>query len=84
MEKGERVYIVPLREVKKTPRRKRAAKAIRYIRRFLKKHTKNENIVISNELNEEIWKDGIENIPNKVKVKVSIQEDGSLLATLGD
>ncbi len=84
MEKGERVYIIPLREVKKTPRKKRAAKAIRYIRRFLEKHTKNENIIISNELNEEIWKDGIENIPSKVKVKVSVQEDGSLLATLGD
>ncbi len=84
MEKGERVYIIPLREVKKTPRKKRAAKAIRYIRRFLEKHTKNENIIISNELNEEIWKNGIENIPSKVKVKVSVQEDGSLLATLGD
>ena len=84
MEKGERVYIIPLREVKKTPRKKRATKAIRYIRRFLEKHTKNENIIISNELNEEIWKDGIENIPSKVKVKVSVQEDGSLLATLGD
>ncbi|RLG55124.1 MAG: 50S ribosomal protein L31e [Candidatus Hydrothermarchaeota archaeon] len=84
MEKGERVYIIPLREVKKTPRRKRAAKAMRYIRRFLERHTKNENIIISNELNEEIWKNGIENIPSKVKVKVSVQEDGSLLATLGD
>ena len=84
MEKGERVYIIPLRKVKKTPRRKRAAKAMRYIRRFLERHTKNENIIISNELNEEIWKNGIENIPSKVKVKVSVQEDGSLLATLGD
>ncbi|RLG59266.1 MAG: 50S ribosomal protein L31e [Candidatus Hydrothermarchaeota archaeon] len=84
MEKGERVYIIPLREVKKTPRRKRAAKAMRYIRKFLERHTKNENIIISNELNEEIWKNGIENIPSKVKVKVSVQEDGSLLATLGD
>ena len=84
MENGERVYIIPLIEVKKTPRRKRAAKAMRYIRRFLERHTKNENIIISNELNEEIWKNGIENIPSKVKVKVSVQEDGSLLATLGD
>ena len=80
----ERIYIIPLRKVKETPRRKRAAKAVRYVKRFLEKHTKNENIIISNQLNEEIWKHGIENIPNKVKVKVSQQEDGSLLVTLAE
>ena len=80
----ERVYIIPLGEVGRAPRRKRAAKAIRYIRKFLARHTKRESIVISNELNEEIWKRGIENIPRKVRVKVLEQADGSLVATLAE
>lgn len=80
----ERIYIVPFREVKKTPRTKRAAKAVRYLKRFLKRHIKSDRILISNELNEEIWKCGIENIPNKLRVKVTKREDGSFIATLAE
>jgi large subunit ribosomal protein L31e len=78
----ERIYTIPLRDVKKTPRTKRAQKAIRYIRSFLQKHMKSEVVLISGELNEKIWERGIEHIPSKIRVKAEKQEDGTVVASL--
>jgi large subunit ribosomal protein L31e len=78
----ERIYTIPLRDVKKAPRTKRAQKAIIYIRSFLEKHMKSEDIVIDRELNEKIWERGIQKIPSKIRVKAEKQEDGSVVASL--
>ncbi|MFQ5800351.1 MAG: 50S ribosomal protein L31e [Candidatus Hydrothermarchaeales archaeon] len=78
----ERVYVIPLKEVKSGPRTKRAAKAIRYIRAFLQKHMKSEDVIIDSELNEKVWERGIEKIPQKIRVKAEKQEDGTVVASL--
>ncbi len=78
----ERIYTIPLRDVKKTPRTKRAGKAIRYIRGYLEKHMKSDDVIIDQGLNEKIWERGIENIPSKIRVKAEKQEDGSVIASL--
>jgi large subunit ribosomal protein L31e len=78
----ERIYTIPLRDVKKAPRTKRAQKAVRYIRSFLGKHMKSEDVIIDIELNEKIWERGIENIPSKIRVKAEKQDDGSVVASL--
>jgi large subunit ribosomal protein L31e len=78
----ERIYTIPLRDVKKTPRTKRAQKAVRYIRSFLQKHMKSEDVIIDGELNEKIWERGIEHIPSKIRVKAEKQEDGKVVASL--
>ncbi len=78
----ERIYTIPLRDVKQMPRTKRAQKAIRYIRTFLSKHMKSDNIVIDKELNEKIWERGIEHIPSKIRVKAEKEEDGRVVASL--
>ncbi len=65
----ERIYNVPLRrEFLKVPKYKRAKKAVVALRSFLVKHMKSENIVISKDVNEYIWDNGIENPPHHVKV----------------
>jgi large subunit ribosomal protein L31e len=78
----ERIYTIPLRDVKKTPRTKRAQKAIRYIRSYLQKHMKSEDVRIDGKLNEKIWERGIEGIPSKIRVKAEKQEDGTVIASL--
>jgi len=78
----ERIYTIPLRDVKNGPRTKRAQKAIRYIRSFLEKHMKSEDVIIDGALNEKIWERGIEHIPSKIRVKADKQDDGSVVATL--
>ena len=51
----ERIYTIPLRDVKRVPRQKRAAKSIRYIREFIEKHMKADDVIIDMGVNEKIW-----------------------------
>ncbi|MEE8401372.1 MAG: 50S ribosomal protein L31e [Candidatus Hydrothermarchaeaceae archaeon] len=78
----ERVLIIPLREVKKAPRTKRAQKAVKYIRGYVSKHMKSDDVKISDAVNKLIWERGIKKIPSKIEVKVSETEDGSVLVNL--
>ena len=78
----ERIYTISLMDVRSTPRTKRAQKATRYIRAFLQKHMKSEDVIIDSELNEKIWERGIEHIPQKIRVKAEKQEDGKVVASL--
>jgi len=78
----ERVYIIPLRDVKKAPRTIRSAKAIRIVREFLQRHMKSDDIKIAASVNEKIWERGIQKTPSKIKVKAVTEEDGSVSVTL--
>lgn len=78
----ERTYIIPLRRVKNVPRTKRAPRAIRFIREFLKKHMKSEDIILDSSINEKVWERGIQKIPPKIKIKAIKEEDGTVKAEL--
>ena len=78
----ERVYIIPLRDVKRVPRTIRSPKAIRLVREFLKKHMKSDDIKIDTSVNGKIWERGIQKVPPKIKVKAVKEEDGSVSFTL--
>lgn len=77
----EREYTVPLRRgFVKSPRHKRAKKAMTILREFLIRHTK-ADVKIGQHLNETIWQNGMKNPPGKVKVKALIEEvDGVKIA----
>ena len=79
----ERIYTIPLRDVKNVPRTKRSPRAMRYIREFIQKHMKTEDVIIDQAVNEKIWERGIEKIPSKIKVK-AVEEDGTVEVTLVD
>jgi len=71
----ERIYTIPLRDVTNRSRAtKRAPRAIKKIREFLKRHTKCEVIKLDKSINEKIWERGISKIPPRIRVKV-IKED---------
>ncbi|MDP3065332.1 MAG: 50S ribosomal protein L31e [Methanobacteriaceae archaeon] len=78
----ERIYTIPLRDVKKVPRTQRSPRATRYLRDFIKRHMKSEDVKIDASVNEKIWERGIQKIPPKIKVKATKEEDGSVLVTL--
>ena len=70
----KRNYIVPLRrEWLKVPRWRRSKRAVDALHSYLEKHTKVENVKISNWLNQAIWKDGGKNPPGKIEVQVKIE-----------
>jgi len=77
----ERIIIVPLRKVIDTPRTKRAPRAIKVIRSHIARHMKmdDENIWIDTLVNEEIWKNGRENPPNKIRLKAIKFKDQDLV-----
>ncbi|MCD7781588.1 MAG: 50S ribosomal protein L31e [Methanosphaera sp.] len=79
----ERIYTIPLRDVKRVPRTKRSPRAMRYIREFITKHMKAEDVIIDTSVNEKIWERGLEKIPSKIKVK-AVEEDGTVEVTLVD
>lgn len=71
-EEIERIYVIPLRELRESPRWKRAPRAMKVIRNFVSRHMKVEpkSIWIDDKVNRYIWSRGAENIPSKVRVKV--------------
>lgn len=81
----ERTYNVPLRkEYMKSPRWNRTKKAVIALRQFLAKHMKSEEVKLSKELNEFMWKHGIKNPPHHIKVKAVKDEKGVVKAELFD
>jgi large subunit ribosomal protein L31e len=81
----ERTYNVPLRkEYRKVPRWRRTKKAVDALREFLVKHMKSEDVKLSQELNEHVWKHGIKNPPHHVKINVTKDEKGVVNADLFD
>ncbi|MEN4017369.1 MAG: 50S ribosomal protein L31e [Methanobacterium sp.] len=78
----ERVYVIPLKEVKNVPRTIRSPRAVRYVKEFIKRHMKTDDVKIDASLNEKIWERGIQKIPPKIKVKAIKDEDGTVAVTL--
>jgi len=71
----ERVYTIPIRKVKKiAPRWKRAPRAVKFVREFVARHAKAQEVIIGKDVNEKIWERGIEKPPSKLRVKVIIDE----------
>jgi large subunit ribosomal protein L31e len=78
----ERLYTLNLRKVFITPRKKRAARAIRFIKEFIKRHMKPEEVLISNEVNEKVWAKGAEKPPRKIKIKAVKDKEGKVTVFL--
>ncbi|MCS7115086.1 MAG: 50S ribosomal protein L31e [Nitrososphaerota archaeon] len=93
----ERFYTVPLGKAWLMPPNKRAPKAVRILRDFVKKHMKLEakigaeeeetepkRLIISNEVNEKIWSRGIEKPPRKIRIKAAKDKEGNVTVYLAE
>jgi large subunit ribosomal protein L31e len=92
----ERIYTIPLRRAWIMPPNKRAPKTIRLIRAFVQRHMKvgettveeegeekeGGRIIISNEVNEKIWSQGIEKPPRKLRIRAAKDEEGNVTVFL--
>lgn len=90
----ERIYTIPLKRAWLVPSKKRASKAIRLIKSFIQRHMKvglrseageeeffeeeKARIIVSNELNEYIWRRGVERPPRKVRIRAVKDKDGNV------
>jgi len=82
-EQLERIYNIPLRkEAFKAPTYVRAVKATKFLREFLERHTKSDNIKIGKYLNQKILERGRKKPPHHVLVKVVKDENNIVRAEL--
>jgi len=71
-DKTEMIYTIPLGRVYWGRRTNRAARAIKLIRKFVARHfgVPPEKVWIHTDVNEYVWRRGIEKPPRRIKVKV--------------
>ncbi len=74
----DRQYVIPLRKALKAPRTRRAPKAVKLVEEFLLRHMKGTEVKIGTSLNEALWKDGIKNIPPRIKVH-AVRDDNNIV-----
>lgn len=82
----ERIYTVPLGRAWIAPVTRRAPRAVRILRAFIRRHmkTNEDSIVISNEVNERIWSRGIEKPPRKIRVRATKDREGLVRVYLAE
>ncbi|HIP16697.1 MAG TPA: 50S ribosomal protein L31e [Methanothermococcus okinawensis] len=79
----ERIYTIPLRDItNKSKSTKRAPRAIRKVREFLKRHTKSKVVKLDKSINEKIWERSLNKIPARIRVKVVKEEESIVKAVL--
>ncbi len=69
-------HVVPLSRVYWKGRRNRAARAVRLLKEYVKRHFKKaKRVVINSEVNEYIWQRSVEKPPRRIKVIISFDQD---------
>ncbi|MCW4019900.1 MAG: 50S ribosomal protein L31e [Candidatus Bathyarchaeota archaeon] len=82
----ERIYTVPLGRAWIVPRKKHSPKAIRVLRSFIVRHMKadEDSVRITNEVNEKVWRRGIEKPPRKIRVRATKDTEGIVTVRLAE
>jgi large subunit ribosomal protein L31e len=75
----EKFYTINLRDVWMAPRIKRAPKAVKVVKDFVKRRMKVDDVKISNAVNEEIWKRSIKKPPRKIKIRAVKDKEGQVI-----
>ncbi|WP_455282745.1 50S ribosomal protein L31e [[Eubacterium] cellulosolvens] len=75
----EKFYTINLKDVWKAPRIKRAPKAVKIVKDFVKRRMKVDDVKISNAVNEEIWKRSIKKPPRKIKIRTVKDKEGQVI-----
>ena len=72
----ERIYTINLRKATlKAPRWEKSKKSVVFVREFLKRHMKGDEIRIGKSITEEIWKSGNQNPPAKIRIHAMDREE---------
>ena len=81
-EEMERILTIPLKDVCKAPRGKKAPYAVRLLKRLVGRHMRSDNVWLEPPVSELIWKRGIEHPPRKIRIRAVRFEDGLVEVSL--
>lgn len=93
----ERIYTIPLQKALIRPPKKRAPRAMQLLKLFVVKHMKMAvtvsedeeeeelpKLIVTQEVNEKIWGQGIEKPPRKIRVRLTKDKDGNVTVHLAE
>ncbi len=93
----ERIYTIPLGKAWVRPHRKRAPRAMQIIKEFITRHMKMDmraevaeergempRLIITNDVNEKIWRKSIEKPPRKIRVRAAKDNEGNVTVFLAE
>jgi len=80
----ERIYTIPLSKAWISPRKKRAPRAIRILKNFIGRHMKPKTIILTDDVNERIWRRGIEKPPRKIRIRAAKDQEGTVTVHLAE
>ena len=72
----ERIYTISLSKAWDSPKWRRSIRVVNMIREFARKNMKSDEIRITPQVNETIWKRGIENPPRHITLKMVKDKEG--------
>lgn len=78
----ERIYTIPLRQTKTSPRNHQTDRAVRAVKTYLSKHMKAEEVWIDTSVNEKLWERGMYRIPSRIRVRAVKFDDGVVEVSL--
>jgi large subunit ribosomal protein L31e len=79
---SEAIYVINLNRLYWTRRYRRLARAIKMIKEFIKRHTKANEVLIDNSINEYIFSRAYDRPPRKIVVKVTKIDEGVVKVSL--
>jgi large subunit ribosomal protein L31e len=80
----EKFYDLNMRKVWNTPRKKRTPRAVRFLREFIARRMKTDNVSISEEANQMLWARGISKPPRKIRVRAVKDKEGRVIVFPGE
>jgi large subunit ribosomal protein L31e len=76
----EQIYVIPLDDVKHTPRWERSKRSVKAVRDFLAQHMKSEDIKLDPGISRKLWERGAHKPPARIRVRAMKFEDGQVQA----
>lgn len=77
---SESIFIISLSKLYRTRRYRRAARAVKYIKGFIKRHTKAERVLLDNSISRYIFGRRYDKPPRRVAVAVMrIDQEGKVI-----
>src|SRR6266571_5087198 len=80
----EKFYNLNLRKIWSSPREKRTPRAVRFLRDYVGRHMKTDEVAISEEANQMLWQRGISKPPRKIRVRAVKDKDGRVIVFPGE
>ncbi len=80
----EKFYSLNLRKIWSSPREKRTPRAVRFLRDYVARHMKSDEVAISEEANSMLWQRGISKPPRKIRVRAVKDKDGRVIVFPGE